>query len=225
MRQHRGATDMGGVALGLIITPMLDMSFQILSFFIMTYHPSALEGHINGNLVPPTKAKIKGTESNKVEDNLLPERTVCLGCHKEAEIGAPRTTLVSKFSHQQHLKMGNIAPLLASAILKKTYLSPADGISARLNTKNACVACHRGLEESDARAKAAYPQMADCLVCHTKIEPPFSCRTCHAETAQLRPASHTPDLIDTHSSGKLQFDKQSCAVCHGRKFLCLGCHQ
>ena len=165
------------------------------------------------------------TGSTRVEDNLLPERTVCLGCHKEAEIGAPRTTLVSKFSHQQHLKMGNIAPLLASAILKKTYLSPADGISARLNTKNACEACHRGLEESDARAKAAYPQMADCLVCHTKIEPPFSCRTCHAETAQLRPASHTPDLIDTHSSGKLQFDKQSCAVCHGRKFLCLGCHQ
>ena len=45
-----GAT---GVNLGLIITPMLDMSFQILAFFIMTYHPSALEGHIAGSLAAP----------------------------------------------------------------------------------------------------------------------------------------------------------------------------
>src|SRR5438132_13480245 len=42
-----------GVQLGLIITPMLDMAFQILAFFIMTYHPSALEAHIPGNLAPP----------------------------------------------------------------------------------------------------------------------------------------------------------------------------
>ena len=48
----------GGVALGLIITPMLDMSFQILAFFIMTYNPSALEGHVNGKLpVPNTDSR------------------------------------------------------------------------------------------------------------------------------------------------------------------------
>ena len=61
------------MALALIITPMLDMSFQILSFFIMTYHPSALEGHINGSLVPPTKTLVHGKESNKPEENLLPD--------------------------------------------------------------------------------------------------------------------------------------------------------
>ena len=45
-----------GVNLGLIITPMLDMSFQILAFFIMTYHPAALEAHIPGSLVPGERA-------------------------------------------------------------------------------------------------------------------------------------------------------------------------
>jgi biopolymer transport protein ExbD len=45
-----------GVQLGLIITPMLDMAFQILAFFIMTYHPSALEAHIPGSLVPGNPA-------------------------------------------------------------------------------------------------------------------------------------------------------------------------
>jgi biopolymer transport protein ExbD len=55
MTQKRSRRSAGaqGVQLGLIITPMLDMSFQLLAFFIMTYHPSALEAHIPGRLAPP----------------------------------------------------------------------------------------------------------------------------------------------------------------------------
>jgi biopolymer transport protein ExbD len=75
--KHQSA---GGVNLGLIITPMLDMSFQILSFFIMTYHPSALEGHIAGSLAPPEKVATKGPQDqvdiippSVPEEMLLPE--------------------------------------------------------------------------------------------------------------------------------------------------------
>lgn len=60
-----------GVNLGLIITPMLDMSFQILAFFIMTYHPSAMEGYVNGNLVPPSRVKVICIDP-KATDDLLP---------------------------------------------------------------------------------------------------------------------------------------------------------
>jgi biopolymer transport protein ExbD len=71
----------GGVNLGLIVTPMLDMSFQILSFFIMTYHPSALEGHIAGSLAPPEITATKSKENNLLdiippsvpEEMLIPE--------------------------------------------------------------------------------------------------------------------------------------------------------
>jgi hypothetical protein len=66
--------------------------------------------------------------------------------------------------------------------------------------------------------------MADCLVCHSQIDPPFSCEFCHAPGDHLKPVSHTPDFIDTHTSGKLKLDKSSCAVCHGRTFTCQGCH-
>lgn len=61
---HRRAKIEGspGVQLSLIITPMLDMSFQILAFFIMTYHPSALEGHIPGSLTPPENSAVKGKD-------------------------------------------------------------------------------------------------------------------------------------------------------------------
>ncbi len=53
-RKHSASASGGGVNLAYIITPFLDMAFQLLAFFIMTYHPSALEGHIDGKLVPPT---------------------------------------------------------------------------------------------------------------------------------------------------------------------------
>src|SRR5476651_1355790 len=56
-RGHGGGAG-GGVNLGLIITPMLDMSFQLLAFFIMTYHPSALEAHIPGSLASPDNPAI-----------------------------------------------------------------------------------------------------------------------------------------------------------------------
>src|SRR3954453_11888023 len=83
-RKHKGGgSGGGGINLSLIITPMLDMSFQLLAFFIMTYHPSALEGHIPGSLVPPENFAKKGPKDNTPaltdplpsvsEDDLLPE--------------------------------------------------------------------------------------------------------------------------------------------------------
>ena len=168
--------------------------------------------------------------SAKVQDNLLPAKEVCLGCHDDAEIPAPPATNLTHFSHALHLKMGNVAPFLAAAIAHKNYLqTPGDRtpwIRTRLGTRDPCQACHRGLEESDRVTRAALPQMADCLVCHTVIEAPFSCWDCHAQDADMRPASHTqiPYFMDAHSSGKVQLDKATCALCHGRNFRCMGCH-
>ena len=168
--------------------------------------------------------------STKVQDNLLPAREVCLECHDDAEIPTPPATNLTHFSHALHLKIGDVAPFLAAAIDHKNYLrTPGDQtpwIRNRLGTRDPCQACHRGLEESDRVTRAALPQMADCLVCHTVIEAPFSCWDCHALDAELRPASHTeiPHFMDAHSSGKVQLDKATCTLCHGRNFRCMGCH-
>jgi hypothetical protein len=120
--------------------------------------------------------------------------------------------------------MGNIAPLIAGAIDRGDYLQPPGDTRRHLKTTNTCVACHRGLDESDQVTHSAIPRMADCLVCHTRINPPFSCEQCHAADPNLRPPSHTEGFMDAHSSGKLKIDKTTCAVCHGRQFTCMGCH-
>lgn len=67
--------------------------------------------------------------------------------------------------------------------------------------------CHRGLEASDRPDRGGLPQMADCLAYHNQIDPLYSCEFCHAKGTQLKPASHTPDFLDTHTSGKLGLDK------------------
>jgi predicted CXXCH cytochrome family protein len=162
-------------------------------------------------------------KSTRAEDNLLPQKTVCLGCHKEVTIPPPPATPV-RFNHAQHLRLGNIAPILARAIEAKTYLSPPGDTGAHLHGTNPCAACHRGLEESDKVTSAALPRMADCLVCHAQVDPPDSCELCHAKGMKLKPANHTPDFLDSHSRKSTVLDKPSCAVCHGRKFTCLGCH-
>lgn len=164
--------------------------------------------------------------STTAADNNLPERAVCLRCHQEAVVKTPEPLLVSKFNHALHLKFGNIAPVIAKAIDAGSYLSPVPAeLRKQLDAAgSACTTCHRGLDRSEAVSKAAFPQMADCLVCHNRVDPPFSCTKCHSADARLKPASHTADYIDVHSTGKANLDKASCIVCHGRRFTCLGCH-
>jgi biopolymer transport protein ExbD len=48
MRARR--TPQAGLEPALPITPMLDMAFQLLAFFIFTYHPSDLEGQMEVDL-------------------------------------------------------------------------------------------------------------------------------------------------------------------------------
>lgn len=163
--------------------------------------------------------------SQSPADNNLPVEQTCKPCHSEPRtINAPRATTVTRFSHARHVKLGNPAPVILAAIRGKTYLAASsDKLVAGLTAATtSCTACHRGLDKSDHVDASAYPAMADCLVCHPKIDPPFSCEQCHSPGAHLKPASHTPDFFDSHSLPKLP--KTGCALCHGVRFTCQGCH-
>ena len=168
-------------------------------------------------------------------DNLLPGSQLCDACHNGqtapeidtaplAEREAPERTY--RFDHQFHLGLGNIAPLIAAAIDSDNYFGrPAADARRFLNTENQCSACHRGLEKSLVVDSSAHmPMMGDCIVCHTRIDNPFTCKECHHEGVDLRPADHTREFIDSHSTGRAGLDKPTCLPCHGRDFGCMGCH-
>lgn len=75
----------------LPITPMLDMAFQLLTFFIFFYHPSALEGHMDLSLPAAGEAKAAKPEqadpsqSSADQDIELPsEMTVIIKTQQDA---------------------------------------------------------------------------------------------------------------------------------------------
>lgn len=169
------------------------------------------------------------TESTKAEDNLIPDKSACVNCHDEVEIAGPRATAVDRFNHARHVKAGNPAPRIAAALQAKTYLGGETPPPAQLEAaRDACTGCHHGVAESenvprDKATRAHFLRMADCLVCHDKLNPPESCKHCHvAKTPNFRPPSHGPDFKDKH--GEKVPDKAGCAVCHGRKIACKECH-
>ena len=155
--------------------------------------------------------------------SMTAEKESCVTCHDDVTI-RERKRAVPKFNHEQHLKMGNVATIIAKAIDSGTYLATPGNLRAQLDTKDPCGGCHRGVEESETVSAAIHPHMADCLVCHTHVEPVESCAKCHEKGFALKPAGHTATYLDDHASGKAKFDKTTCAVCHGRKFTCRGCH-
>src|SRR5580704_14962561 len=57
MSERRKRSD-APTEVNLPITPMLDMAFQLLMYFILTYHPSAMEGQMD--LSMPQKNVVQG---------------------------------------------------------------------------------------------------------------------------------------------------------------------
>ena len=181
-----------------------------------------------------TNCHAAAASSTSAEDRLLPAAEMCAFCHSgqiAAEIDlAPLEARQPparsyRFDHRLHLELGNAAARIAAAIDSGEYMGRAGGIRQFLDSADSCAACHRGLHESAAVTGDAHmPRMADCIVCHSEIDNPFTCPDCHHEGVDLLPADHTRTFIDLHSTGKLQLDKQTCLPCHGRNFACMGCH-
>jgi hypothetical protein len=166
-------------------------------------------------------------KSSSAADNLLPDKSACVTCHDEVDIMEPRRIGVETFNHAVHVKAGNPAPAIAAAIAARQYLGAEPPSPAQLETKVTCAGCHHGIPESevvprDRVVKAHFPQMADCLVCHTEIKPPESCRKCHGVAQTLKPTSHVAGYGDAHAEKTVP--KTGCAVCHGRKITCGECH-
>lgn len=176
-----------------------------------------------------------GATSSKVStDHLIPDGQVCDACHNGQTAPVIDTSRLAqadpaersyRFDHEFHLGLESPAPLIAAAIDSGDYYGKPGDARRFLDGATACTGCHRGLEESLAVDPATdMPRMGDCIVCHTRVDNPFSCKECHIEGVELLPADHTRDFIDQHSTGRVPLDKPSCLPCHGRNFACMGCH-
>lgn len=103
-RRHRDH----GPEVELPITPMLDMAFQLLTFFIFTYHPSALEGQMELSLPGAGEAKardVKDVDPNKISD---------------PEIETPAQVMVVVKSQRDGVHDGVISQITVDGLSKTT---------------------------------------------------------------------------------------------------------
>jgi biopolymer transport protein ExbD len=56
----------------LPVTPMLDMAFQLLAFFVMTYHPSDLEGQMDLSL--PSEKITQAKDKEDIKPDAAPDK-------------------------------------------------------------------------------------------------------------------------------------------------------
>ncbi len=69
-RRHRRKNS-GAVKLN--VTAMLDMAFQLLAFFILTFRPAPIEGHLSLNMPPPIpQTNVQSTQTVGTEGNSSP---------------------------------------------------------------------------------------------------------------------------------------------------------
>jgi biopolymer transport protein ExbD len=83
-RKHRRKVE-PPVDVTLPITPMLDMSFQLLSFFILTFHPMPVEGQLSINL-PKIDASEKAEVDPTPPDDKKDEYTLTIISNSSGEV-------------------------------------------------------------------------------------------------------------------------------------------
>jgi biopolymer transport protein ExbD len=85
---RRRKAEASGVEPTLPITPMLDMAFQLLAFFIFTYHPSDLEGQMDLSL--PAEPVAQAHKPEQVDPTTKPDK------NQDLELPADLTVLVKQ---------------------------------------------------------------------------------------------------------------------------------
>jgi biopolymer transport protein ExbD len=137
-----------------VITPMLDMAFQLLAFFIFTYHPSGLEGQMDLSL--PADADKAAHEKEKVKQDAKADKDMTL------EVPSDLTVIVR--TQQDGVNNGIISALTVEETSgPKSIEGGVDGLLKYLREANKAVANKSGIKlKGDGRLKwSAVVQVMD----------------------------------------------------------------
>ncbi|MFM7149559.1 MAG: ExbD/TolR family protein [Gemmataceae bacterium] len=112
----------------LPITPMLDMTFQLLFFFIINFHPADLEGQLDMAL--PSE-EIKAAQQKKdIKKDVQPE--------KDPSLDFPSDLTVRIRSQQDEANQGGISALFVRNLEgKEEAVNGLDGLRRYLEEKRA----------------------------------------------------------------------------------------
>ena len=101
----------------------------------------------------------------------VPPMNTCMGCHRIAVANRdPIKYLTDQFNKKQHLEWIKVHDL-------PDFVRFSHKPHVRAGVS--CQECHGAVEEMDEVRQVAPLQMGWCLRCHTKMDAPKKCFTCH----------------------------------------------
>jgi biopolymer transport protein ExbD len=113
----------------LPVTPMLDMAFQLLAFFVMTYHPSDLEGQMDLSLPSENITQAKSQED--VQTDAKPDP------NKALELPANVTVIVR--TQMDGVNNGRISALTLQDLAGPHVIDNLDKLAAELKERSKTV--------------------------------------------------------------------------------------
>jgi biopolymer transport protein ExbD len=128
----------------LPVTPMLDMAFQLLAFFVMTYHPSDLEGHMELSLPSENISKANSAEEVKTD----------AAVDKEKPVDLPVSLTVIVRTQRDNVNTGSISGITLQEDTGSHPVETLDKLRDELKTRRAEVANKENIKiQADAKLK------------------------------------------------------------------------
>ncbi|HEY7314298.1 MAG TPA: biopolymer transporter ExbD [Gemmataceae bacterium] len=113
----------------LPVTPMLDMAFQLLAFFVMTYHPSDLEGQMDLSL--PSEKITQAEKPENVDPNKAPD--------PNAKLDLPANLTVIVRTQMDNVNNGRISALTLQDDAGPQQIDNLEKLAAELKKRSETV--------------------------------------------------------------------------------------
>ena len=161
------------------------------------------------------------SEAFAADDPGLPARDTCDVCHSEIDAERPPEKRIDVLFRGEQYAAAHAARLPREVVF--SHKLHAAG-------KQACNACHAGIEHAEGVLALAPPRMDDCTRCHAQrsVAPGSGCALCHREVSQRwKPANHAANWRRAHGpvarddSGR---QAERCELCHTQA-SCDACHR
>jgi biopolymer transport protein ExbD len=128
----------------LPITPMLDMAFQLLAFFVMTYHPSDLEGQMDLSL--PSESITQAKKPEDVQTEAKPD--------PNAKLELPANLTVIVRTQMDNVNNGRISALTLQDEAGPQQIDNLDKLAAELKRRSETVENKENIKiQADGRLK------------------------------------------------------------------------
>ena len=128
----------------LPVTPMLDMAFQLLAFFVMTYHPSDLEGQMDLSL--PSENITQAQKPEEVDPSKAPDK------NKPLDLPANLTVIVR--TQMDNVNNGRISALTLQDDAGPQQIDNLEKLAAELKRRSETVENKENIKiQADGRLK------------------------------------------------------------------------